>query len=553
MARFGRHSHVALCLCFLMILFAGCAENDSEGSGNQLPPGQQPTDPGQQPGQQPTDPGQQPGQQPTDPGQQPSDPGQQPGQQPSDHPTIGQACGSLTESGTCYGDVIYYCKDNIVNAYDCSQEQKVCGVLSDETHSWNGCTDKSSGEVTPDPGTQDPGSSTQTGDKNAEYWARARISGTVSTEEAFNNISYNGGFPVITDDNTVIFMHWYEGGNWSVAGDFNNWERQAMTNDGDIWYAEVPMPENVVQKDYYKFVNGDQYVSDPWSLRYGYTEDGEISYIVAPDKPYLMRWNNFKSPQGLPARTVRAYVPAGDGPFDVLYAHDGQNLFGTGGAYGSWKVEDNMAAAGASFIVVGIDNIEQDRLSEYAFADEDLSAVGYGNIRAKGADYAKFVHETVRPFIESQFKVTNKAGLMGSSMGGLVSLYIAHLYPTSYDVVLALSPTTAWGRFSRNDGQTIEDMYAAAGHRGFTLYLDNGGQAPDGECPKVLGTVEASSDEFSRDCYCFTRSFVDKMDEIGYEWKKDLFHHFEPGAQHNEAAWAARLVLPLTIFKDKQK
>ncbi len=541
MKRFGRHA--ALCLCFLMLLLAGCAENENEGDNQD--PGQT-TDPGKQPGQ-PSTPGVQPGQ-PSDP--DPSDPGPSEPVQPT-HPEIGTACGTLPESGECYGDIIYYCKDSIVNAYDCTQEQKVCGVLSDDTHSWNGCTEKSGGTVEPDPGTQEPGQPTDK--KTAEDWARARIAGTVSTEEAFNNISYNGGFPVVTDDNTVIFMHWYEGGNWQVAGDFNGWEKQAMTNDGDIWYVEVPMPEDAVHKNYYKFVNGDQYISDPWSLRYGYTEDGEISYITTPDKPYLMRWNNFKSPQGLPSRTVRAYVPVGDGPFDVLYAHDGQNLFGTGGAYGSWKVEENMAAAQASFIVVGIDNIEQDRLAEYAFADEDLSVAGYGNIHAKGGDYAKFVHETVRPFIESKFKVTNKAGLMGSSMGGLISLYIAHLYPTSYDVVLALSPTTAWGRFSHNEGTTIEDMYAEAGHRGFKLYLDSGGQAPEGNCPDVLGTVEASSDEFSRDCYCFTRSFVDKMAEIGYEWGKDLFHHFEPGAQHNEAAWAARLVKPLTIFKDTQK
>ena len=523
MDKFGKRSQLVICLCFLMLLFAGCSDTNEE---EPLTPGQQPSDPGQQP---------------SDPGQQPSDPGQQ-------LPEVGKACGTLPASGECYGNVVYYCDNGIVGSYDCTLDQKICGLYSDDPGAGKGCIEKS-GNV--DPGTQDPGQPTDK--KTAEDWARARIAGTVSTEEAFNYISYNGGFPVITDDNTVIFMHWYEGGNWQVAGDFNNWERQAMTNDGDIWYAEVALPDDVVHKNYYKFVNGDEYIADPWALRYGYTEDGEISYITTPDKPYLMRWNNFKSPQGLPSRTVRAYVPVGDGPFDVLYAHDGQNLFGTGGAYGSWKVEENMAAANASFIVVGIDNIEQDRLSEYAFADEDLSAVGYGNIQAKGGDYAKFVHETVRPFIETQFKVTNKAGLMGSSMGGLISLYIAHLYPTSYDAVLALSPTTAWGRFSRNDGKTIEDMYAEAGHRGYTLYLDNGGQAPDGECPEVLGTVEASSDEFSRDCYCFTRSFVDKMDEIGYEWNIDLFHHFEPGALHNEAAWAARLVKPLQIFMNVKK
>ena len=114
-----------------------------------------------------------------------------------------------------------------------------------------------------------------------------------------------------------------------------------------------------------------------------------------------------------------------------------------------------------------------------------------------------------------------------------------------------MSPTTAWGRFSNDNGKTIEDLYAEKNHRDFILYLDNGGHAPEGGvCPEHLGTVEASGDEFGRDCYCFTRSFVDKMSEKGYQRDVDLFYKFIEGAEHNEAAWAARLVDPLKIFKD---
>ena len=450
-------------------------------------------------------------------------------------------CGDVPDTGRCNGTVVEYCKDGKAETYDCAQNGEICGLTSAETNSY-GCIATT---VTPEPPAGDL--------KTAEDWARARIAGTVSTEDAFNAIAYNGGFPVITDDNTVIFMHWYSEGPWVVVGDFNSWEGTPMKQNGDIWYAEVPMPENVKEKNYYKFLSASTgHIADPWSLRYTYTAEGEISYIIKPDKPYLERYHNFKSPQGLNSRTLRIYMPAGEGPFDVLYAHDAQNLFGTGTVeYGSWKVEENMEKAGASFMVVGIDNMGAERLSEYAFADEDLTATGFGNIKAKGDLYAKFVQETVRPFIEKTYKVTKKAGLMGSSMGGLISLYIAHLYPKEYKAVLALSPTTAWGRFSHEDGTTIEDMYVAAGHRDYILYLDNGGYAPaGGTCPEKLGTLEASSDEFGRDCYCYTRSFVDKMAEIGYTWEEDLFHVFVEGAEHNEGAWAARLVKPLTIFKD---
>ena len=459
----------------------------------------------------------------------------------------GGGCGDVPGTGRCKGNVVEYCKDGKAESYDCAKESKICGVTSTETNSY-GCITKDS----PEPPAGDL--------KTAEDWARARIAGTVSTEDAFNAIAYNGGFPVITDDNSIIFMHWHNDGDWKVVGDFNNWDIKstAMTKKDDIWYAEVPMPADIANKNYYKFYNVNEadeskkYSADPWALRYSYNQDGEISYIVNPNKPHLERYHNFKSPQGLKARSLRIYMPAGEGPFDVLYAHDGQNLYGDGAAgYGSWKIEENMEKASASFMIVGIDNMGEERLSEYAFADEDLTAANYGKITAQGDKYAKYVQETVRPFIESKYKTTQKAGLMGSSMGGLISLYIAHLYPDKYKVVLALSPTTAWGRFSNDNGKTIEDIYAEKGHRNFILYLDNGGHAPEGgKCPEKLGTLEASSDEFNRDCYCYTLSFVNKMASLGYSRDVDLFHLFIDGAEHNEAAWAARLVKPLEIFKN---
>ena len=459
----------------------------------------------------------------------------------------GGGCGDVPDTGKCNGNVVDYCENGELKSYNCAQEGKICGVTSAETNSF-GCIASTVPPEPPAPGDL----------KTAEDWARARIAGSVSSEDAFNAIAYNGGFPVITDDNTVIFMHWSEDGDWKVVGDFNHWDvnSTAMTKNGDIWYAEVAMPADVATNNYYKYYNVNapedkKYLADPFALRYGYTEDGEISYIVKPNKPHLVRYHNFKSPQGLKPRTLRIYMPAGDGPFDVLYAHDAQNLYGPGGDYGSWKVEENMETAEASFMIVGMDNMGEERLSEYAFADEDLTAVGYGNIKARGQQYAKFVQETVRPFIESHYNVTKKAGLMGSSMGGLISLYIAHLYPEAYKVVLALSPTTAWGRFSHDDGTTIEDLYAPEGDRNFILYLDHGGHAPEGGvCPSKLGTLEASNDEFSRDCYCYTHSFFEKLKSMGYKENEDLFYEFVKGAQHNEAAWADRLVKPLTIFKD---
>ena len=387
------------------------------------------------------------------------------------------------------------------------------------------------------------------GNQNAsdESIARARIAQTVSTEKAFNDIAYSNGFPVITSENSVIFMHWHDGGSWAVAGGLNNWTPQPMTQQGDIWYAELPIPDGLTDLGY-KFVNtaNDQqtYVADPWALRYTHDEYGEISYISAPPTPHLMRWNNFNSPQKLATRAIRAYVPNTPPPYDVIYAHDGQNLFGDSTV--TWDLPTALASISANILVVGIDN-STDRFAEYTHVDDTIEFAGQTlHVTANGDNYAAFVETTVRPFIESKFQTTAKAGLMGSSLGGLISLYIAHLYPNRYKAVLALSPTTAWGDFSAHN-PTIASLYQAAGHRSTTIYVDSGGSAGSG-CKN--SPADAIEDENSRDNYCYTKAFADALHTIGYEYDKDLFHWHEPGAQHDEAAWAARVSRPLKIFSE---
>ena len=43
----------------------------------------------------------------------------------------------------------------------------------------------------------------------------------------------------------------------------------------------------------------------------------------------------------------------------------------------------------------------------------------------------------------------------------------------------------------------------------------------------------------------------DRLASLGYAFDTDLFHRWEPDAQHNEAAWAARIdrILELLLAK----
>ena len=392
--------------------------------------------------------------------------------------------------------------------------------------------------------------------KADEALVRDVIGGRIGVEAGLKALSASGGLPVWTSRGTVIFLlqNWKPG--WFVVGDFNGWNPFEMTRGRDgLYYAELKIPKAIGQKLVYRFQHASgRRIADPLARCFAYGDDGEYSLIKKPcGQQYLMRWNDFESPQGLKPRTIHVLVPPVPGPYDVLYAHDGQNLFSPDSICGGWHLCENMRHIGGDFLIVGIFNTE-DRMSEYIHAGD---IYGSGYYQTKGRKYASFVEETVRPFIESQFQTTGRAGLMGSSLGGLISLYISNCYPGRYDCVFALSPTTAWGRFGSDNGTLIRDYYEKSGHQDTFIYVDHGGEFPPEGMPDVLDSRAAVRDESDwaspYDNCCYTRDFVSALVEIGYRQSVDLFYQHVHGAMHNESAWACRVSKPLSIFMKKRK
>lgn len=391
-----------------------------------------------------------------------------------------------------------------------------------------------------------------------EKLARALIKGAIPPEMAFASLAYSTGFPIWTASKTVIFLHWSLESHihWNVIGDFNHWEKLPMkrARNHHLWYVEVELPQRLGKNIGYKFVTDEgRVVADPWALCFNYDENGELSYLKAPKrKQYLMRFNAFESPQGLRTRPLNILVPPNDGPYDVLYAHDGQNLFSPDSICGGWKLCEKMRNINGDFLIVGIFNTE-DRLREYTHQGDVYFDCFQDTL---GAKYADFVEHSVRPFIESRFSTTGRAGLMGSSLGGLISLYISNQFPGRYSDVFALSPTTAWGRFSDDHGKTIRDCYENSGHQNTFIYIDHGGEFPPEGVPDVLDKKIAQRDESDwsnpYDNCCYTFDFVNALVEIGYRQNIDLMYQHVPGAQHSESDWAARVERPLSLFMQKR-
>lgn len=146
-------------------------------------------------------------------------------------------------------------------------------------------------------------------------------------------------------------------------------------------------------------------------------------------------------------RTIRVYLPPGYATdhkrYRVLYMHDGQNLFDDATSFvGEWGVDEAMDALaksdGIELIVVGIDHGNDKRLSEL----RPWAHPRFGP--AEGDAYLDFVVKTVKPFIDSSFRTRSgrkDTGIMGSSLGGLMSDYAMLRHPHVFSRIGIFSPS----------------------------------------------------------------------------------------------------------------
>lgn len=232
--------------------------------------------------------------------------------------------------------------------------------------------------------------------------------------------------------------------------------------------------------------------------------------------------DDFTSPQLGNSRKLRIYLPPGydanpQQRYPVLYMHDGQNLFDPKtAAFGTaWEIGatlDKLIATGAiePIIVVGIDNAGEQRIAEYTPCCDKQH--GGGKIDA----YAAFIVDTVKPWTDANLR-TQKArehtAIMGSSLGGIASVYIAQKYPQVFSKAGGVSSSFWW-----NDRMFIRDLPAPVPVQ---FYIDAG-----------------TSNDGIED----TRKMRDAMQVKGYK----LYYHEAEGGKHNEKSWAARVDIPLT-------
>lgn len=254
---------------------------------------------------------------------------------------------------------------------------------------------------------------------------------------------------------------------------------------------------------------------------------------------------NIESPQLQNGRDIIVYLPpsyeVSQKRYPVLYMHDGYNLFDEATSYiGEWQVDETMeqlsADEGLEAIVVGIPNMGKQRINEYSpFVDKQ-----YGG--GRGDDYLAFIVETLKPLIDTSFRtMPNKqnTGIMGSSMGGLISLYAFFQYPAIFGFAGVMSPSL-W--FAHN--ALIKYVSGAAYQQGH-IYLDAGTREMGGHWPDQM-LLRAKSRRYYGQVRHMKRLLVKK----GYRPTRNLLHVEDKDASHNEAAWAYRLPQAIRFFLD---
>lgn len=260
------------------------------------------------------------------------------------------------------------------------------------------------------------------------------------------------------------------------------------------------------------------------------------------------RYENFAS-KFADARNIDVWLPADyskNKKYAVLYMHDGQNLFNPKEAFGGvdWNIDETLQrliseGKARDAIVVGIWNTPK-RVVEYA-PHKAYDLVNRKNIKesdlvkteeALSDKYLKFVVYELKPFIDANYSTkTDRSNtfIMGSSMGGLMSLYAISEYPEIFGGAACVST-----HFPLGEGVMLEYMKKfLPSPKNHKIYFDYGTE-----------TLDSAYEPFQRKA-------DETMKNKGYKKVKNWLTLKFEGEEHSEKSWRKRAAIPLEFLLKK--
>lgn len=290
----------------------------------------------------------------------------------------------------------------------------------------------------------------------------------------------------------------------------------------------------------------------------------QISFISTAQKPPVQNADYGRierlrlfSPQMNDTITIDTWLPEAydietSNSFPVIYMHDGQNLFDASTTWNhqSWEVDSVLTNLikdkhVSPAIIVGIHSFPETRVADLmprkSVGGPSLRAalkqVGLKESYLRGDAYVEFIVNTLKPEIDKKYRTLKNqpnTSVMGSSMGGLMSIYALCEYPEIFGNALCLS--THWIGAPEVAQEFADSMYnyldanlpSPSNHK---LYFDHGTETIDA----YYGPAEER----------MIRLIKDK----GYKYNDgNLLNMVDYGAPHEERAWSARLSIPLLFL-----
>jgi predicted alpha/beta superfamily hydrolase len=226
-------------------------------------------------------------------------------------------------------------------------------------------------------------------------------------------------------------------------------------------------------------------------------------------------------------RTLIVYLPpayeveAGR-RFPVLYMQDGQNLFDPQTSFikgNDWRMgetADELIEAGEvePLIIAGIYNAGDRRIDEYTPGKDKRLGGGHADT------YGRLLVEKLKPFVDARYRTLpgpENCGLGGSSLGGLVTLYLGLRYPGIFSRLALISPSVWWRQ------RTILKAVAGLPQKPkLRIWLDIGARESQRAVPDV-------------------RALRDGLIRKGWQPGADLAYFEAKNGEHTESAWALRV------------
>jgi enterochelin esterase-like enzyme len=290
-----------------------------------------------------------------------------------------------------------------------------------------------------------------------------------------------------------------------------------------------------------------------------------MAQLPAVSTGTIKRFENFSSKYVTP-RHIDVWMPADyskQKKYNVLYMHDGQMLFDASSTWNksAWEVDDVVSRLLREkkirdVIVVGIWNGGNTRHVDYfpqkpfeslsSSQQDSLYAANrqhggsvFQSLKINSDNYLKFLVDEVIPLINENFfvkKGRDNTFVMGSSMGGLISLYAICEYPEVFGGAACLS--THWpGVFTMENNPVPAAFFEYMKRhlpdpKTHTIYFDYGTETLDAMYPPL----QATADEV--------------MKARGFNGKRWVTREFR-GEDHSEKAWSKRLNIPLEFLLKK--